>query len=377
MNPAQVTISPQNPQDTVTIMEINLKKDKMTKGERWAALFNRQPLDRIAFYGSANEFAIIHTGLPIAAAYNQPEDLFNAVTHTAAEFGWQDLPIIIFASMGAWEFGGAIEWPTSEFSQAPMVTRRPVNSEEDVDKLRAPDVKTAGIIPLMLAVAKMQEERSTDLIMVTSGTPWGLAANICGVDRLCRWALKKPDLVHRIQQKLLPFSIALLRYWVDTFGTDRLFPWLAGTSTASNNLISPKLFEQLAFPYIKELYDEARIIGIKHVFCHICGEQNLNLPYWSQLYFGDPGVLSFGHEIDLETATKYFPQHIIMGNIEPAVIQTVSPKEVYELTKTVIEKGRRCSGGFILAPGCAMPPRAPERNLWAIMQAVSDFGWYE
>jgi hypothetical protein len=58
MNPAQVTISPQNPQDTVTIMEINLKKDKMTKGERWTALFNRQPLDRIAFYGSANELAI-------------------------------------------------------------------------------------------------------------------------------------------------------------------------------------------------------------------------------------------------------------------------------------------------------------------------------
>jgi uroporphyrinogen decarboxylase len=66
-----------------------------------------------------------------------------------------------------------------------------------------------------------------------------------------------------------------------------------------------------------------------------------------------------------------------MGNIEPAVIQSGSPEEVYNLTKKVIEKGKKCSGGFILAPGCAMPPRSPEENVRAMMQAVSDFGWYE
>ena len=66
-----------------------------------------------------------------------------------------------------------------------------------------------------------------------------------------------------------------------------------------------------------------------------------------------------------------------MGNIEPAIIQTATPEEVYELTRKVIEKGKKCPGGFMLAPGCELPPRAPEENLWAIMQAVSDFGWYE
>jgi uroporphyrinogen decarboxylase len=357
-------------------MEISLRKDKMTKGERWTALLNRQPLDRIAVYGFASEFSVIHSGLPIAAAYNRPDDFFNAITHTTAKFGWQDLPLIGYAAMGAWEFGGTIEWPTSEFSQAPAVTRRPVNKEDDVDKLCVPDVRNAGIVPLMQQVAKMQEERSTDPILVATGMPWGFSSNICGIDLLCKWALKKPELVNKVQQKVLPFSIALLRYWVDTFGPDRLLPWIGATAALSNNLISPKIFEQLAFPYIRELFDEARAMGIKHIFCHICGNSNLNLPHWSKLYFGDPGILSFGHEVDLEVASKYFPGHIIMGNIEPAVIQTGSPEEVYSLTKKVIEKGKKCSG-FILAPGCSMPPKAPEDNVWAIMQAVNDFGWYE
>ena len=134
-----------------------------------------------------------------------------------------------------------------------------------------------------------------------------------------------------------------------------------------------RTYEALHVGYIRTL----RGIDDRHFYCHICGEQNKNLPYWSQLDFGDPGFLSFGHEVDLATAAAYFPKDVIMGNINPAVLQTGTPEEVYELTRKVIEKGKRCPGGFMLAPGCEMPPMAPEENVWAMMQAVSDFGWYE
>jgi uroporphyrinogen decarboxylase len=87
--------------------------------------------------------------------------------------------------------------------------------------------------------------------------------------------------------------------------------------------------------------------------------------------------VSFGHEVDLETAGRYFPGDIIMGNINPSVLQTGTPDDVYELAKESIEKGKKCPGGFMLGPGCEMPPRTPEKNILAMMQAVSDFGWYE
>ena len=115
----------------------------------------------------------------------------------------------------------------------------------------------------------------------------------------------------------------------------------------------------------------------KHFFLHICGEQNLNLPYYAQLDFGDPGFLSFGHEVDLETASWYFPDDIIQGNVEPAVIQTGTPSEVYELSRICIEKGKKHQAGFILNAGCELPAKAPPYNVWMMRKAINYFGWYE
>jgi uroporphyrinogen decarboxylase len=110
---------------------------------------------------------------------------------------------------------------------------------------------------------------------------------------------------------------------------------------------------------------------------HICGEQNANLPYWAKVPMGDPGLVSFGHEVDLETAAKYFPNDIIVGNLEPAIIQTKTADEVYEAARVVITKGKKLPTGFIFAPGCELPPMAPVENVKAITRAVNDFGWYD
>ena len=358
-------------------MKINIRKDKMTRDERWLAMLKRQPLDRIPVHGFSQSFSAVHCGLTISDAYNNPEKVFHAMTKTATKFGWQDLPVISYASMGGWEFGGEIKWPNSEFAQAPMVTRRPVESEEDIDKLKVPDVKTAGMIPLMMEVSQLQEKSGAALIECVSLGPWSLACNIAGVDTICRWSLKKPELVHKLEKKVLPFSIEVIRYWKETFGVERLLPWVGGSAAASNQLISPRIFEKFVLPYMKELYDAVHGMGFKHIFIHICGEQNANLPYWAQLNYGDPGIISIGHEVALEEAAKYFPKNIIMGNIEPTLILTQPQEEIYQVTKQVVETGKKCPGGFMLGPGCEMPPRVPEENIWAMMQAVSDFGWYK
>ena len=93
-----------------------------------------------------------------------------------------------------------------------------------------------------------------------------------------------------------------------------------------------------------------------------------------------PGIFLvqiFGHEVDLEAAGKFFPEDIILGNIEPAILQFGTPRKVYDLCQTAIEKGKKAPGGFILGPGCTLPPLAPPVNVFAMAKAVNDFGWYE
>jgi uroporphyrinogen decarboxylase len=127
---------------------------------------------------------------------------------------------------------------------------------------------------------------------------------------------------------------------------------------------------------MKEVYDKLASLGVTHTYTHICGEQNLNLPYWSEIAMGDPGIVSFGHEVDLDTASHYFPNDIILGNVEPAVIQAGTPEQVYELSRICIEKGKKHLAGYILSPGCEMPAKAPPYNVYMMRKAIDDFGWY-
>jgi uroporphyrinogen decarboxylase len=295
---------------------------------------------------------------------------------TIEKFGFQDIPYIGYGAIGCWEFGGEMKWPSGEFAQAPSVVKYPVQTEEDVWRLKVPTVETAGVVPIMTEINKLVAESGSSYIMGTVQGPFTAAANICGVDRFAKWLLKKPDAVHHLLQLATDFLADWAKYWANAFGPERIIT-IKSEPTASNQLISPKQFEKFALPYIQELQERILALGIKHTHMHICGEHNLNLPYWAQIPYGSPGIVSFGHEVELETASKYFPDTIIMGNIDPAIIQLGAPQEVYEQSKLCIEKGRKHPGGFILSPGCELPPMSPEENVWAVMQAVSDFGWYE
>ena len=200
---------------------------------------------------------------------------------------------------------------------------------------------------------------------------------MCGLHQFCRWMLRKPELCHELMKLAMAHYLDVLEDWVDTFGTEKLIAYVSSPSE-SNQLISPKQFEEFALPYHAQFHDRLKAIGVKRFMLHICGDQNLNLPYLAEFSaWPHPSILSFGHEVDLEVAARYFPQDIIYGNIEPAVIQAGSPQQVYELCRVAIEKGKKAPGGFILGTGCGLPAMSPPINAFALTRAINDFGWYE
>ncbi|MGD8985246.1 MAG: uroporphyrinogen decarboxylase family protein, partial [Desulfobacteraceae bacterium] len=83
-------------------------------------------------------------------------------------------------------------------------------------------------------------------------------------------------------------------------------------------------------------------------------------------------------EVDLTTGIEYLGDAcVIVGNVEPRVLLTGTPDEVYQLSKECIEKAKFAPRGFILGSGCELPPLAPPSNVWAMRKAINDFGWYE
>jgi len=351
----------------------------MTDRERIEALFHHKKPDRVPIHGFARGFCSLYTKNKIADLYNNPRISYSAQRKTADDFGWVFFPLFIYAAVGSWEFGGEIKWPAGEFAQAPMVARYPVEAVEDVEKLQVPDIKKSGIMPLMLEFYQLSARERLDnkpFEVTTFGVgPFTTAANICGLERFARWMIKEPQAVHRLMRKATDFIVEILYYWKDTGGIEGVLP-RGGEPTTSNQVISPGQFEQFALPYIKEIHETALALGYKTIYMHVCGEQNANLPYWGQIPMGEPGIVSIGHEVELETAAHYFPDDIIMGNLEPALIQSGSPGDVYQASKHIVEKGKELPGGFIFGPGCELPPKAPLENIRAMNKAVDDCGWY-
>jgi uroporphyrinogen decarboxylase len=354
-------------------------KDRMAPHERIGALFMGQTPDRVPFNPFAMGFSSLNCGYTIESFYNDPQKSLDAQLWTAEQYGYEPVVLLGYAAYGGWEFGGEIKMPTSSWEGAPSVARHPVQTEEDVEKLELPDVKTAGIIPISMEFSRLCDQMGLPILPGTSGDAITVASNITDVSLFCRWMMKKPELAHRLLRLATDHILEAYQYWVDTFGAQKI---MAGfyVTVAANQIISPKQFETFVLPYQYELQEKILGMGVQGAFMHICGEQNLNLPLIQQLPLGSPQqpvILSFGHEVDLDKAIEMFPDNIIAGNVEPQVIQNGKPNQVYELTRFAIEKGKKAPAGFFLMPGCELPPMAPGYNVHTMMKAVNDFGFYD
>ena len=358
-------------------MEAKYGKEGMTKKERCHALLGRKPVDRVALTGYAGGFAAINVGYTIKDIYTDPVKMIDALTWTAEQYDWDGS--IGFGDMALvpphffFRPGKEVKMPEGEYAQAPIIKRFMIESVEEAMAFQMPSAREVS--PLSLKGAEIADKAGFYYIGYIFEL-MSLAANLPGVETFCKWMMKKPDIAHKLMRQVTDFALDMVKLFTDTYDAGRIIPF-HGEPTASNQVISPDMFEKFMLPYLKEFYEKIQAMGIKHAIVHPCGEQNENLPFWAQVKMGDPAVITFGHEIDIETASKYFPNDIIMGNIEPAIIQTGKPQEVYDAARLCIEKGKKHPSGFMLAPGCELPPKAPPYNVWQMTKAINDFGRYE
>jgi len=356
---------------------MQLRQDRMTSLERMEALFTYKKPDRVPIGAFATGFNTCNMGYTAADAYNAPEKSFEGTIWTAEQYGWDPLPQLSgHTILVVMDFGGKIRLPKGEYEGALVIKSYPVEKEADIDTLKMPDPKTSGRIPQAMRYSQLQMEHGLPVYFY-SRSPFTMAANFCGVEQFCKWLYKNPGLCQGLMTLAIDHIFNVLGYWVETFGAEKIIAWMSSPSE-SNQVISPKHMEKFALPFHEEYHRRLKAIGIRRFGIHICGDQNLNLPVLAEASpWPHPSVLSFGHEVDLESAAAYFPEDIIFGNIEPMLFEYGTPQQVCDLCRTAIEKGIKAPGGFILGPGCNLPVYSNPVKIYAMAKAVNDFGWYE
>jgi uroporphyrinogen decarboxylase len=349
--------------------------ETMTSGERMAAIMKGERPDRVPVIPFLSGHAAVVCGQPLTRISDNAEESFRCQLLCQEMYGHDGSPLYAYASAGGWEFGGDVEFPVKKYSGAIVVTRTPIQNEDDVHALKvAEDVSKAGALPIALGLARKQAEYGMP-VTLQIGAPLTWAGSVIGEERMMTWLIKKPELVHIVLDKVSEFLIKVAKYYVKEFGAERLMAF-HGAATETNRLISPKQFEAFSLPYLQRINQACIDMGINTYFIHVCGEQNKNLKFWQQVPMTKQTVLSVGREIDLTTAMEMFPEQIVAGNVDPTIIQEGRAEEVLAQSRECIEKAKYHKGGYILMAGCDVPPHAPPVNVFQLVKAAREFGRY-
>lgn len=349
--------------------------ETMSSPERMGALMSGERPDRVPVIPFIFGHTALMCGEPLSRVFDDAAQSFRCQVLCQEMYGYDGSPLYVYASAGGWEFGGDIEFPLKKYSGAPVVTRHPVENEDDALSLTPPeDVTSAGALPIALGVARLQAEHGMPVTLQV-GSPFTWAGSVLGEDRMLMWMLKKPDLVHRVLEKVSEFVVRVAEHYVREFGAGALMAF-HGAATESNKLISPKQFETFVLPYYQLVNAKLIDMGITTMFIHICGEQNRNLEHWQKVPLPEHTILSVGREVRLAKAMEMFPDQIIAGNVDPTLIQEGRPEEVLDQARECIEVAKDHPAGYVLMAGCDVPPLAPPVNVFQLVKAAREFGRY-
>jgi uroporphyrinogen decarboxylase len=200
-----------------------------------------------------------------------------------------------------------------------------------------------------------------------AGSMWGpvtLAGLLYGAENLMRAVYRDREAVVHI----LDFTSRLYLKFVDHFfiknGVDIVS---VADPTASGDMISRRHFQEFAVPAYKNIYAELRkknmLTGI-----HICGntEDRLDLLAETGVQF-----ISLDYKVNLKKAKAITAgKTALAGNMNPVdVMLRETPDGVIRACEECIAD-TGSGGGFILMPGCDIPPATPVENVKAMVRAA-------
>lgn len=243
---------------------------------------------------------------------------------------------------------------------APDMTTHFVHSEEDIAKLDIQDAFKEDVIKKVMSATLRVKEKIGNKYLVTM-TCWGpftLAARFVGEEVFMKQTFKKPAFV----EKMVDFCADLLIAIYEPLVNAGLEAISIADPTASGDLINPKQMAKFAVPPLKKMSDWAKSKGV-HTILHICGNTSDRLEQ-----FIDTGcsTIFFDQKVDIAKAKEVLGGKMSFGgNVAPVhVLLNRNADEVVQACKEVIEIAGK-DGGFILVPGCDIPPTISYENLRA------------
>lgn len=251
--------------------------------------------------------------------------------------------------------------------EASTVDEPLISKPSDVDKLRIEDLENSADLENLLNIARIVADKAGNefLIGVSQWGPFTMAGQLLGMENMMLTTLKdKPGIRH-----VMEFTERLLlKYW-NLFIDAGVELVNQAEPLSSGDVISARLFKEIAFPYITSANQaiNERIIAKS---LHICGDTTKILDL---IPLTETDLFSMDYKVNLEVAKEKLAGKVAFGGqLNPtSVLLEGSPKEIEEASIMCIQDaGQR---GYVLIPGCDIPPKTKMENVQAMIKTAHNY----
>jgi uroporphyrinogen decarboxylase len=254
---------------------------------------------------------------------------------------------------------------------APVASKPAITSLDEVDQLVVPDPDRDPLLRELLKSTRIVVEEIGDQAYVIGRGdqgPFSLACEIRGMSEfLLDLALgEELDKVHQ----LLEFCLEVSERYCLAQIEQGAHATSIGDSPSGPDVISPEYYRQFAYPYVEKLAKRLKARDVTLAY-HICGNAT---PIIEDMVNTGADIIEIDQKSD-QVAVKQVAagKAALLGPVDPSDVMAYGTPELVE--EKCLEALRNLSpgGGFILGPGCALPPITPDENIDAMIEAAKKY----
>lgn len=335
---------------------------EMTSRERFMAALNRQPVDRLPVISVCQH-----------ATYDQMESL-NSFWPDAMH----DAQLMAKLAGGAYHLLGfdAVRLPFCQTHEAevlgaqlkdggkeglPSVKTHPYNIGDTVEF--PDDFLSRGRIPHLLEAIKLLKSSLGDKVIIMGGIigPFSIAGQILDITEMLKIAFRKPQNLTSYLEIGERAGTSLAKAMIEA-GADVI---VVEDMMCSLDMITPKIYRELAAPYQKKQFEALNVPTI----LHICGKLDNIIVDIAKT---GCSVISVEPVVDVPGALEKFKAEGIttplVGAVDPVnTLYHGDMEKCKEDTKACIAKGFS-----MISPGCAVPPATKIEMLKTMVDIVKE-----
>jgi len=334
--------------------------------ERVLRFFRKEDIDRVPVFsgfGNVTVHGLEKYGWKFADIHLDARKMASMAASTSQLFGLECAVVPFDMGVEAEALGAGVNfYPNHTDVLYPTISEKVAEKVEDLSLQVPSDLAVAGRIPMVVKSIRLLKEEVGSQVAIGSWVlgPYTLAGQLVDIGDLAKMALKKPDMVNKVLDRLAGVLIEMSRIYRQA-GADYMTVREMG---AGPDILSPRIFKSLIRPHLEKVF--AAIESPK--ILHICGDTNSIV---EQMALCGADAISVDQKNNVaESRKEVGPDMFILGNIDPyGVVVKGKPDDVENAVKDAIDNGVNA-----IWPGCDIFPTAPRQNMEALMAATQKYG---